>query len=469
MQLLSMKTYLIKLNKHRAHEHRVPCEGKIVLKKVIDVCHEFALADRPLDGHNNGRNNHHSAATTLGDWQQMFIGGGETKAQPQSAHDSTVAGFAAGLFSTGAGLGSVSSANAAQATTAGGGQGAQLSSLIEYSMAERSFMQERHSECHTELDAMRGKIKQHYNILAGTRNFDTVIEQRDLPHGWRLKGTLVTHLHEHRAAVTKLTALHTDNSHHGFGGGGGGLFASCSLDGTVRVWDINKLDGQQSINRSTQVYSANVALQSMAAAGGDSLAVAGRDGSLMLLRLDSNTAKMALQGAKNLAQTTAADGGGELPAGPVVDMQPLLHGSQNLIVYATLYGTIVCWDLRMQEEAWRVKTALRNGVITTICADSTSSWMATGTSGGKHVCWDLRFRLPIAEIRHPFDYRIRKIVAHPTEHSKLISTTAGNNEVSIWDIETQHRQGALWASNAPPLTNQGNVSVQSLGQCVMFY
>lgn len=68
-----------------------------------------------------------------------------------------------------------------------------------------------------------------------------------------------------------------------------------------------------------------------------------------------------------------------------------------------------------------------------------------------------------ATVCHPFEYRIRKVIAHPTEHSKIISATAGNNEVSIWDIETSHRQGALWASSSPPLTNQGSVRQPSYG------
>lgn len=54
-----------------------------------------------------------------------------------------------------------------------------------------------------------------------------------------MKGTLVAHLHEHKSSVTKLTALKPN----------GPLFASASTDGTVRLWDCHKLDGDQSINK----------------------------------------------------------------------------------------------------------------------------------------------------------------------------------------------------------------------------
>lgn len=63
----------------------------------------------------------------------------------------------------------------------------------------------------------------------------------------------------------------------------------------------------------------------------------------------------------------------------------------------------------------------------------------------------------LAKITHPSATRIRKVVPHPTESSWLISTSHGNNEVSIWNIETGHRQAALWASNAPPLSKEVSV------------
>jgi phosphoinositide-3-kinase regulatory subunit 4 len=140
--------------------------------------------------------------------------------------------------------------------------------------------------------------------------------------------------------------------------------------------------------------------------------------------------------------------------GPVVEMQAMDQGSQSLIVYATLYGAIVGWDIRMPGNAWRLESDLRNGVITTFTIDPTnSSWLAIGTSSGRHLCWDLRFRLKIAEIKHPHESRIRRVACHPTEPSCLISASQGNNEVFSWNIETSSRQTALWASTAPPLSN----------------
>lgn len=277
--------------------------------------------------------------------------------------------------------------------------------------------------------------------MASNRDFDPSVYYSAIPASWRMSGNLVAHLHEHSASVIKMTSLKPYGS----------LFASGSIDGTVRLWDCNKLNGNQSINKSRQVYSANTPIYSVAACdSGQSLAVGGKDGTFLIMRIDRNSTKMTLQQAIHLDSRDD---------GPIVDMQPFDQNSQSVIIYATLYGGIVAWDMRMQNCAWRLQNELRHGVITAICTDPTGSWLATGTSGGKHICWDLRFRLPIAEIRHPSDSWIRKVACHPTEPSCLVSASQSNNEVSIWNIETGHRQTVLWASPAPVLSNTSVVNI----------
>jgi phosphoinositide-3-kinase, regulatory subunit 4 len=304
---------------------------------------------------------------------------------------------------------------------------------------------------------LSANLKNEYASFALSEEYyDPSKTNRHLSANWRLQGTLVAHLHEHRAAVSKMTALRPYGSY----------FGSVSLDGTVRLWDCNKLDGQQSINRSRQSYSANTPLNAIAACdGGQSLAVAGKDGALLLLRIDPNSNKMALQQARNLDSDQRLDhtNNADHEDGPVVDMQAMgWGGSQSMIVYATLYGAIVGWDIRMPGNAWRLENDLRNGVITSLCVDPTSSWLAVGTSSGRHIIWDLRFKLPIAKIKHPQDARIRRVACHPTESSWLISASQGNNEIFVWNIETGHRQTAFWASSAPPLSN-ASVSSHSVG------
>lgn len=87
--------------------------------------------------------------------------------------------------------------------------------------------------------------------------------------------------------------------------------------------------------------------------------------------------------------------------GSAVDLQYLDSGSQSVLVYASLYGSLVGWDLRCPGTTWRLENDLKHGVITSFCVNSHQQWLTLGTSSGIHTCWDLRFQLPITSIKHP--------------------------------------------------------------------
>lgn len=140
---------------------------------------------------------------------------------------------------------------------------------------------------------LRSKMKSRYSVLALSQRSHLDKQNTPYPHGWRLGGTMVAHLHEHSESVIKLTSLKPYGS----------LFASGSIDGTVRLWDANKLSGNHGINKSRQVYVANTPIYSLAACdNGQSLAVGGKDGSLLIMRIDRNSSKMTLQQALHLDQ-----------------------------------------------------------------------------------------------------------------------------------------------------------------------
>ncbi|XP_034112956.1 phosphoinositide 3-kinase regulatory subunit 4 [Drosophila albomicans] len=415
LQLLEMSPFIISQKHKTMQDLDDPASGngRIVVSRKHVACHEYPLADKvnklPLD---NRASDAHvptlvSPASDAAVTPHIVLAAGSSGSP------------ASGVMMLGVPTTTVSTAT----------------SLGEYTMPDRNYSLERSSECCKDLESLTLKIKRRYNVLALSQrcNYDKLVTP--YPSNWRMNGTLVAHLHEHSESVIKLAPLRPDGS----------LFASGSIDGTVRLWDCSKLNGNQGINKSRQVYSALTPIYALAACdAGQSLAVGGKDGSLLIMRIDRNSTKMTLQQA--LDQNEHNDG-------PVVDMHAYDQAAQSVIVYATLYGGIVAWDTRMQHSAWRLQNELRHGVITTICADPTGSWLATGTSGGKHICWDLRFRLPITEIKHPADSWIRKVACHPTEPSYLISASQSNNEVSVWNIETGQRQTVLWASPAPVLTN----------------
>lgn len=367
-----MKSHLIKLNKYKMAASKSMLDGRIVLEKRHNICHEEPLNDKTgkleLTNTRKQRKSETDTAMNL-EWQHMFADAHQITPPSPSNESGTSA--------------------SSPPSTSIQIQPTPSSSLAEYSMPERNFLQERTSECRKDFEMFTKKTKTRFSFLLSNRNYDPASYYAPIPPAWKPGGTLVAHLHEHKAAVTKMTSLKPFGS----------FFASVSIDGTVRLWDCNKLDGQQSINRSRQTYSANTPLYSIAACdGGQSLAVSGKDGTLMLLRIDPNSTKMALQQARPL--DSASRTFNECDDGAVIDMQPLDQASQSVVIFATLYGGIVGWDTRMPEYAWKFESDLRNGVITTFCVDPTSSWLAVGTSSGKHIFWDLRFRLPICKSNH---------------------------------------------------------------------
>lgn len=75
-------------------------------------------------------------------------------------------------------------------------------------------------------------------------------------------------------------------------------------------------------------------------------------------------------------------------------------GSKSIVVYTTLFGSVVGWDLRAPGNAFRLENGAKNGIITTFCIDPNHNWLTLGTTNGTLDTWDLRFQLPINNIQH---------------------------------------------------------------------
>lgn len=288
------------------------------------------------------------------------------------------------------------------------------------------------SSCKSELESLIAtKREEHLVCVKKKRALDTLAwDTRLPPPGWRPRGHLVAHLHEHRGAVNRLVPV-----------GDTSIYVSCSNDGTVKVWDCNRIERKFPINRSKATYNrqGGVITSIAPCITHQSLASASNNGSIHVIKLD----KMSLVSSRQL--NTEEDG-------YVVDMNYFDTGCQSVLTYATVYGSIVGWDLRAPGTAWKLENGPRKGVITSYALEGTQSWLAVGTSSGHHVCWDLRFMLPISTITHPRGAGVRRVSMHPKEGSWVVSAVNGNNEISMWDMETQSRHMTLWASPKPPLS-----------------
>uniref|UniRef100_A0A8C6Y4K7 Phosphoinositide 3-kinase regulatory subunit 4 n=1 Tax=Naja naja TaxID=35670 RepID=A0A8C6Y4K7_NAJNA len=308
------------------------------------------------------------------------------------------------------------------------------------SVASPSTYQLRITTCKTELQQL---IQQKREQCSAERIAKQMMENAEWetkppPPGWHPKGLLVAHLHEHKSAVNR---IRVSDEHS--------IFATCSNDGTVKIWDSHKMEGKTTTTRSILTYSrigGRVTTLTFCQ-GSHYLAIASDNGSIQLFGIEAS--KLPKSPKIHPIQNRFLD---QKDDGCVVDMHHFNSGAQSVLAYATVNGSLVGWDLRSSNNAWTLKHDLRLGLITSFAVDIHQCWLCIGTSSGTMACWDMRFQLPISSHSHPSRARIRRLLMHPLSQSWVIAAVQGNNEVSMWDMETGDRRFTLWASSAPPLS-----------------
>ncbi|KPJ19703.1 Phosphoinositide 3-kinase regulatory subunit 4 [Papilio machaon] len=295
-------------------------------------------------------------------------------------------------------------------------------SYVQYSMAP----------CRIELRNLTARMQQKYQKSLRSHE-DNGEGGEDLlpPPSWRPGNQLLAYLHEHKARVNQLARVPSVR----------GLFASCSDDGTVRLWDANRLQGHAYVNKSKSMYnrSAGPVISLASCEGGQSLVAATQEGSIFVLRMDSGSSRMTLSQCRQVSAGSAGAAEGCVAcacAGGV-------HA--GVISYATLNATVVGWDLRAPGNAWKLQGDLKQGVYTCLYANS-AGYVAVGTSSGAICVWDLRFQLPITTVRHPNSERVRRIVGWGGLSSRVWSV--GGRDAAAWCLEAAQRTHALW-----PCTN----------------
>ena len=252
------------------------------------------------------------------------------------------------------------------------------------------------------------------------------------PSTWRPKGELVAHLHEHQGAVVRLAAV-ADST----------LVASAAADGQVRLWDVARMEGKNIANRSRQTYAwpGSGALTALTFCEAEqALATAGDGDAVWTFSVETSTPRSH---PLHYRQLSAAEGS-------VVELSHFSSAGGSVLVYATMFGQLVGWDLRAPGTAWRLDNKARRGLVTALCADPAHCWLVVGTSSGVHVCWDLRFQLAVSTLAHPAGSRVRRLCQHPSQPSWFVSAISGNSEVNMWNIETGERQVSAAARGPIP-------------------
>lgn len=409
--LFLMRKHLHKVNRYHAQEVKVTTSGKLDLSQVVKPNNLHSHTIKKLDitkyemyMPHTRRGPDDCILNMNEEWKTMFGREGNTTIK----HDK------------GSSLGSDWNVRSS---------GSQ--SIMEHSIQERSYIQYRCAPSRLELR----KLFKHRESLQGYRTPKNHGSGSSIPAGWRLRPGLVSHLHAHSGPVTRLVAIPETT-----------IMASCSYDGCIRIWDCGKMEGRNIANRARQVYNTQTGpLVGMTLCNANTcLGMASQSGSIIVLKFEANSNKMSVFASRQLDLEEE---------GPPVDITYFDSGSKSVLMYATIYGYLIGWDLRAPGIAWKLQNDIKQGVVTALHVDNKQCFLTLGTSSGYITTWDLRFHIPIASFQQPGGNRIRRLCGHPKEPSWIISSSIGNNEVSIWCIESGSRQAVLWGSATPPLSS----------------
>ncbi|AWP15707.1 putative phosphoinositide 3-kinase regulatory subunit 4 [Scophthalmus maximus] len=424
-KLLALKDFMLKSNKAKANMGEQSHQGEAAQTGVIDLAtlgitgRQVDLVKPKAEAEDKRARKHTKQDSAMNEeWKSMFGSHEPPSAQPPATLT---------LAADGPG-GQIRRSAAAPAVAA------------LQSVASGPAYQRRINTCKAELQQLVQQKREQCSAerMAKQMMESAEWESRPPPPGWHPKGLLVAHLHEHKAAVNR---IRVSDEHS--------IFATASNDGSVKVWDSQKMEGKTTTTRSVLTYSrigGHVKTLTFCQ-GSHYLAVASDNGSIQLLAVEAN--KPPKSPKVQPFQTRTLDPQDD---GCAVDIHHFNSGAQSVLAYATVNGSLVGWDLRSNSNAWTLRHDLRLGLITSFTVDMHQCWLCLGTSSGTMACWDMRFQLPISNHSHPARARIRRLLMHPLYQSSVIAAVQGNNEVSMWDMETGDRKFTLWASSAPPLS-----------------
>ncbi len=245
-------------------------------------------------------------------------------------------------------------------------------------------------------------------------------------NAWRPKGTLVAHLHEHTAAVSQISV--SDDQR---------FFVSGSLDGSVKVWDCERLHTIVT-NRSRltcklqkgHINSVTTIKNTHSVASACNLGTVHIFNIEHQRRVEKSFTKTVYTGIQTVRFIDKSEGS-------IFDVRSFEGTpSSSVLMYATAHGNLHGWDLRMKttsQESFVMRNSPRMGLLTSVAVDNTHNWVIVGSDLGVYTIWDLRFQIPVRSFSHPGESGVVALAAAP-RHAAFSSTA--DNTVTLWDVES---------------------------------
>ena len=243
--------------------------------------------------------------------------------------------------------------------------------------------------CHKEIKKLIQHKKNGYNPI--------VLSRSSHSSPFKPKGILVAHLHEHESSVKRILRV-----------GDSSLFATCSTDGTIKIWDSSKMEGKSVINRSRLNFFAHSSLNPQSIGGmaycKDCIITYTNTNTVHILEIISSTSKMRLLNSFEVIP--------DITDSTITDITSL---SANTFAISLSDSSILIYDLRHLQSngnsevkpIWKLNIAAHERLITSI--DGNELVLFCGTSRGLLITFDLRFLLRANTSSYPTQNRIRRI------------------------------------------------------------
>lgn len=260
-----------------------------------------------------------------------------------------------------------------------------------------------------------------------------------------VKGTIITHLHEHSANITKLSANRD-----------GDFFLSGSADGTVKVWKTRAVLGEgygAARSEDTWIPTDNSRQYVYAVGWNDQYACAAtHDGFVRWADVGQGAARVVTQVRI-----------------PEPEGQPVyLHCNGPMTVIRTHHGAMYGIDLRVgvsegplkRHEIWRKKFQETHGYVTSTAIDPwQQSWMVIGNNSNQRnlMLYDLRFREEVLRWESPhLNVQPLEVWANPVSRQESPEVFVGfsmHGEVSSYELGAQPlRKRVFWTGGTPILS-----------------
>ena len=251
---------------------------------------------------------------------------------------------------------------------------------------------------------------------------------------WRPTGSVIATLSEHTGPISRLIV----SPDHLF-------FLTASDDGSVKVWDTNRLERNvTSRSRLTFKVAPGVKVTALCMIGNThNFACAGSDGSIQIVRVGcEETSHSATKYSKpTLLRPWALPNASQAHA-TWLEYKKMTSGPTLFISTSTC--EFYALDLALMTVAYKLDNPKDHGLPTCFClGQENDHWMLMGTSNGVLDLWDLRFHVHLRSFAFPNCGPIHRLLinksapSHGDYDAPIVYVAGGTRaaDITAWNIQ----------------------------------